>query len=76
MRFAASGSSVGEVGGIECDVLRRRREGVKDVERTGRGLGERPGRECEDEVRFIAWSLGILVLLVKRRTAALSSVEL
>jgi hypothetical protein len=37
---------------------------VKDVERTDRGLGDRPGRECEEEVRFIALSLDVWGCLV------------
>lgn len=38
---------------IECEVLRRRSEGVKETERVWRVLGGR-ARECEDDVRFIA----------------------
>ena len=56
--FAASGSAEASCEGSECAVLRRRwSEGaaVKEDVRVGWGWEEDwRGRECEDEVRFIA----------------------
>jgi hypothetical protein len=39
---------------MEAEVVRRRREGVKEVERIVRGAEDWRTRECEEEVRFIA----------------------
>ena len=50
--FASSGSEVRDA--MEWDVGRRRREGVKEVEREEGWGPEGRARECEEEVRFIA----------------------